>query len=76
MHCAKILNKVMLVALDILVDILQNSCFLEDQIDRESDVILKEMKEVEGQAEEVIFDHLDAITFHYSLSRVLICAMY
>jgi len=61
------------VALDILADILQNSCFSEDRIARERDVILREMEEVEGQAEEVIFDHLHATAFQYSpLGRTIL----
>ncbi|KAJ0973862.1 hypothetical protein J5N97_015827 [Dioscorea zingiberensis] len=50
-------------ALEILADILQNSVFVEGRINRERDVILREMEEVEGQTEEVIFDHLHATAF-------------
>jgi processing peptidase subunit beta len=45
-------------ALDILSDILSNSQITPDAIERERDVILREMQEVEGQMEEVIFDRL------------------
>ncbi|CAA6662949.1 unnamed protein product [Spirodela intermedia] len=60
-------------ALEILADILQNSSFSEARINRERDVILREMEEVEGQAEEVIFDHLHATAFQYTpLGRTIL----
>lgn len=54
-------------ALDILSDILQNSTFDEKLINRERGVILREMEEVGLQTEEVIFDHLHATAFQYTL---------
>jgi len=45
-------------AMDILSDILTNSTYSEEAIERERDVILREMQEVDGQMEEVIFDRL------------------
>ncbi|KAH9313198.1 hypothetical protein KI387_028233, partial [Taxus chinensis] len=45
-YYAKVLKKDVPNALDILADILQNSCFAEDRIARERDVILREMEEV------------------------------
>jgi processing peptidase subunit beta len=45
-------------AMDILSDILTNSQYTEDSIDRERDVILREMQEVDSTKEEVIFDRL------------------
>lgn len=45
-------------AMDILADILQNSKFTEEAINRERDVILREMQEVDSQLEEVVFDRL------------------
>ena len=45
-------------AMDILSDILTNSTYSEDAIEREREVILREMQEVDGQMEEVIFDRL------------------
>jgi len=44
--------------MDILSDILQNSLYTEESIERERDVILREMQEVDSQMEEVIFDRL------------------
>ncbi|XP_031490607.1 probable mitochondrial-processing peptidase subunit beta, mitochondrial isoform X2 [Nymphaea colorata] len=72
-YYAKVLGKDVPVALDILADILQNSSFSEERINRERDVILREMEEVESQAEEVIFDHLHATAFQYTpLGRTIL----
>ncbi|KAF4376031.1 hypothetical protein G4B88_029395 [Cannabis sativa] len=72
-YYAKVLDKDVPKALDILSDILQNSKFEEHRISRERDVILREMEEVEGQTEEVIFDHLHATAFQYTpLGRTIL----
>ncbi|KAI3968975.1 hypothetical protein MKX01_001452 [Papaver californicum] len=72
-YYAKVMDKNVPDALNILADILQNSCFSEDRITRERDVILREMEEVESQNEEVIFDHLHATAFQYSpLGRTIL----
>ncbi|KAI4328783.1 hypothetical protein L6164_021113 [Bauhinia variegata] len=72
-YYAKVLDKDVPKALDILSDILQNSKFDENRISRERDVILREMEEVEGQTEEVIFDHLHATAFQYTpLGRTIL----
>ncbi|KAL5723097.1 mitochondrial processing peptidase [Ranunculus cassubicifolius] len=72
-YYAKVLSKDVPKAVDILGDILQNSSFNEDRIERERDVILREMQEVGGQPEEVIFDHLHATAFQYTpLGRTIL----
>jgi processing peptidase subunit beta len=72
-YYAKVMEKDVNKALDILADILQNSKFEESRIMREKDVILREMEEVEGQTEEVIFDHLHATAFQYTpLGRTIL----
>ncbi|KAH6802991.1 Insulinase family protein [Perilla frutescens var. frutescens] len=72
-YYAKVFDKDVPRALDILSDILQNSKFDEHRITRERDVILREMEEVEGQTEEVIFDHLHATAFQYTpLGRTIL----
>ncbi|OVA07913.1 Peptidase M16 [Macleaya cordata] len=72
-YYAKVMDKNVPQAIDILADILQNSCFDVERINRERDVILREMEEVEGQPEEVIFDHLHATAFQYSpLGRTIL----
>lgn len=45
-YYAKVMDKDVPRALDILADILQNSSFNENRINRERDVILREMEEV------------------------------
>eukprot|EP00466_Bigelowiella_natans_P016502 jgi/Bigna1/53395/estExt_Genewise1Plus.C_190089 len=60
-------------ALEILSDILQNSNFDQDYIDREKSTILREMQEVEGQVEEVVFDRLHETAFRgTSLGRTIL----
>ncbi|XP_065855609.1 probable mitochondrial-processing peptidase subunit beta, mitochondrial [Euphorbia lathyris] len=72
-YYAKVMDKDVNNALDILADILQNSKFDDIRINRERDVILREMEEVEGQTEEVIFDHLHATAFQYTpLGRTIL----
>jgi len=50
-------------AVEILSDILQNSKFGEQEIERERGVILREMQEVEMNLQEVVFDHLHAVAY-------------
>lgn len=72
-YYAKVLKDDVPFALDVLADILQNSAFSKDRIERERNVILREMQEVEGQVEEVIFDHLHATAFqHTALGRTIL----
>lgn len=72
-YYAKVFEKDVPQALDILADILQNSNLEERAIERERDVILREMQEVEGIPEEVIFDHLHATAFQHSpLGRTIL----
>jgi processing peptidase subunit beta len=60
---AKVFKRDVPKAINILSDIIQNSHLKEDAIERERSVILREMQEVEGIPEEVIFDHLHATAF-------------
>jgi len=50
-------------AVEILSDILLNSKLDEGAIERERDVILREMTEVNKQQEELVLDHLHATAF-------------
>ena len=50
-------------AMEILSDILQNSLLDPAAVDRERDVILREMEEVNKQYEEQILDHLHETAF-------------
>ena len=57
-------------AVDIISDILQNSKLEEGKIERERDVILREQVEVDKQYEEVVFDHLHAVAFQGTISKI------
>merc|ERR1712223_303283 len=50
-------------AVEILSDILQNSKFGQQEIERERGVILREMQEVEMNLQEVVFDHLHSVAY-------------
>jgi len=50
-------------AVEILSDILTNSTFGTQEIERERGVILREMQEVEMNLQEVVFDHLHAVAY-------------
>lgn len=72
-YFAKVQNGHVGQAVDILSDILQNSKLEESAIERERDVILREMQEIEGMPEEVVFDHLHATAFQHSpLGRTIL----
>ncbi|GFQ01436.1 probable mitochondrial-processing peptidase subunit beta [Phtheirospermum japonicum] len=72
-YYGKVIDSDMPQMLDIMADIVQNSKFEEHRIHRERDVVLREMEEVEGQTEEVIFDHLHATAFqHTPLGRTIL----
>ena len=53
-------------SVDILADILLNSKYSEDAIERERGVILREADEVDKMKDEVVFDHLHASAFQGS----------
>eukprot|EP00471_Norrisiella_sphaerica_P000463 CAMPEP_0184478226 /NCGR_PEP_ID=MMETSP0113_2-20130426/306_1 /TAXON_ID=91329 /ORGANISM="Norrisiella sphaerica, Strain BC52" /LENGTH=447 /DNA_ID=CAMNT_0026855931 /DNA_START=109 /DNA_END=1453 /DNA_ORIENTATION=- len=70
---ARVFKQDMGKALEILADILQNSNFDPDYIDREKSTILREMQEVEGQVEEVVFDRLHETAYRgTSLGRTIL----
>jgi processing peptidase subunit beta len=72
-YFAKVLKKDVSKAIDVLADILQNSSFSQNQIEAERGVILTEMKEVEKQTQELVFDHLHATAFQSSsLGRTIL----
>lgn len=72
-YYAKVFEKDVPKALDILGDILQNSNLDEAAIERERGVILREMEEIEAMPDEVVFDHLHATAFQHSpLGRTIL----
>mmetsp|Transcript_3146 Transcript_3146/g.5306 ORF Transcript_3146/g.5306 Transcript_3146/m.5306 type:complete len:469 (+) Transcript_3146:52-1458(+) len=62
-YYAKVLKKDVPKAVEILSDILLNSTFSKAAVNRERDVILREMEEVESQIEEVVFDRLHEVAY-------------
>jgi processing peptidase subunit beta len=72
-YYAKVFKDDVPVAMDILSDILQNSLLEEGAINRERDVILREMEEVNKQEEELIFDMLHETAYQGSgLGRTIL----
>mmetsp|Transcript_4791 Transcript_4791/g.6224 ORF Transcript_4791/g.6224 Transcript_4791/m.6224 type:complete len:470 (-) Transcript_4791:1117-2526(-) len=62
-YFAKVLKNDVGKAVEILSDVLLNSKLDQGAIDRERDVILREMSEVNKQQEELVLDHLHATAF-------------
>lgn len=72
-YYAKVMKRDVGKAVDILSDILLSSRLDERAIERERDVILREMEEVNKQTSEVVFDHLHATAFQHSpLGRTIL----
>lgn len=72
-YYAKVMGKDVGKAVNILSDILLNSNLDERAINRERDVILREMEEVNKQTSELVFDHLHATAFQFSpLGRTIL----
>ena len=65
-YYAKVLKQDVPKAVDILGDLLLSATFEDAAVNRERDVILREMEEVEKQHEEVIFDILHETAFQGS----------
>lgn len=57
-YSAHVLDEHVPLAVDVLADILQNSLLAEDDIEKERDVILREMDHSRETPEDVIFDYL------------------
>ncbi|KAF5397446.1 Mitochondrial-processing peptidase subunit beta [Paragonimus heterotremus] len=62
-YYAKCFTQDMPWAVELLSDILKNSKFESNQIERERGVILREMEEIESNYQEVIFDYLHATAY-------------
>ena len=72
-YFAKVFEKDVPRAMDILADILLRSKLDTRAIDRERDVILREMREVNKQTEELVLDHLHSTAFQGSgLGRTIL----
>lgn len=72
-YFAKVFERDVGRAMDILADILLESRLDKRAVDRERDVILREMKEVNKQHDELVLDHLHATAFQGSgLGRTIL----
>jgi len=72
-YFAKVFKKDVPRAMDILADILLRSKLEPNAVNRERDVILREMKEVNKHNEELVLDHLHATAFQGSgLGRTIL----
>ncbi|XP_053576697.1 cytochrome b-c1 complex subunit 1, mitochondrial [Bombina bombina] len=59
----KALSKDLPKAVEILADVVQNSSLEDSQIEKQREVILREMKEIDGNLQEVVFDYLHATAY-------------
>ena len=72
-YFAKVFKKDVGTAVEIISDILLNSKLDQISIDRERDVILREMEEVNKNQEELVLDHLHATAYQgSSLGRTIL----
>jgi predicted Zn-dependent peptidase len=62
-YYVKLLRDDLPLGVDLLADILLNSVFDPDELDRERGVILQELGQVEDTPDDVIFDHFQAAAF-------------
>lgn len=56
-------NTFVLIVVELLSDIVQNTQFNEEEIERERHGILRQLEETENNHQEVIFDHLHAVAY-------------
>ncbi|HEY1299859.1 MAG TPA: pitrilysin family protein [Stellaceae bacterium] len=62
-YYAKVLREDVPLALDILADILQNSTFEPDELERERTVILQEIGQANDTPDDIIFDHFQECAY-------------
>lgn len=60
---ARVLSDNTLLAADIIADILQNSTFLDEEIEKERTVILQEISQSHDTPDDIIFEHFQAAAF-------------
>lgn len=60
---AKVLKRDIELALDILSDIIFNPSFIEDEMEKERNVILQEINQTIDAPDDIIFDHFQRIAF-------------
>ncbi len=62
-YSAKILKEYLPLAIDILSDIIFNSVYDEEEIEREKNVVLQELAQTEDSPEEMVMEHFSEISF-------------
>ncbi len=60
---ARVLKEDTALAVDILADILQNSTFVPQELERERSVILQEIGQTEDTPDDIVFDHLQETAY-------------
>ena len=62
-YYAKVLKENTVLALDLLSDILQNSTFDADELERERTVVIQEIGQAHDTPDDLIFDHFQTVAF-------------
>lgn len=60
---ASVLKEDTALGIEILADILQNSTFLEEEIEKERNVVLQEIDQTNDTPDDVVFDHFQSVAF-------------
>jgi predicted Zn-dependent peptidase len=72
-YTARVLAEDVPLAIDVLSDILTDSVFDADEIEREKDVVLQEIAAVEDTPDDIVFDHFTATAFaEQAISRPIL----
>lgn len=62
-YSAKVLREFLPLTVDVLSDIIFNSVYSEEEIEKEKNVVLQELAQVEDTPEEVVFENFSEISF-------------
>jgi predicted Zn-dependent peptidase len=62
-YYAKVLKSDSEIAVDILLDILQNSTYLQEEVEKERQVILQEIAQTNDTPDDIIFDYFQEIAY-------------
>lgn len=64
---AKVMKEDIMLALDIIVDILRNSIFPEDELTKEKQVVIQEIKHSKDSPDDIIYNHFQKLCYKGSL---------
>ena len=64
-YYARLLKEDLELGVDVLSDILQNSTFVQDELERERGVIIQEIGQAEDTPDDVVFDLMQQAAYHY-----------